>query len=129
MSGPSRIDTLDRMISARTLSALALLVAAAGIYVQMLGGANYPIVAPGVILLVVAAAITRFVPWRGAPVAAVAASVFLIFGLFAADQASRLVEVETALDTLGLWIQMIAVVVALLAAFPAMARPRDRTGV
>ena len=36
----------------------------------------------------------------------------------------RSIEVETALDTLGLWIQMVAVVVALVTAVIALVRPR-----
>ncbi len=51
-------------------------------------------------------------------------ALFLIFGLFAADQASRLIEVDTVLDTLGLWIQMVAVVVALVTAVIALVNPR-----
>lgn len=112
------------MSSPRTLTALALLAAALGIVIQILGGADYPVVPPGILILLASAAVVRFVPWRAAPVAAIAASVFLIFGLFAANQATRLVEVTSPLDTVGLWIQMVAVVVALVTALIAMARPR-----
>lgn len=91
----------------KAVSAIALLVAAAGIGVQIAGGADYPAVPPGAILLVIAAGIVWFAPWRWAPAAAVVAGVFLVVGLFAAGQASRLIEVDTAMDTLGLWIQMV----------------------
>jgi hypothetical protein len=110
------------MPSLEKLSASALVVAALGIVVQILGGADYPAVPPGMLLLLVAAGIVWFVPGRWAPTAAVLAGVFLVVGLFAAGQASRLVEVDTALDTAGLWIQMVAVVVATVAAVAAMAR-------
>lgn len=110
------------------LSALALLVAAAGIVLQVIGGADYPVVPPGIIILVVAAGIVRFGPWRWAPLAAVVAGVFLVVGLFAAGQASRLVGVDTVLDTTGLWIQMAAVVVALVAGALAIARPTGPAG-
>jgi hypothetical protein len=112
----------------RTTSAIALLVAAAGIGVQIAGGADYPAVPPGAILLVVAAGIVRFGRWRWAPAAAVAAGVFLVVGLFAAGQVSRLVEVDTALDTLGLWIQMVAVVVALTAGAVSLRRAPQLRG-
>jgi hypothetical protein len=115
------------MTSLPKLSALALLVAAGGIVVQILGGADYPVVPPGIILLVVASGIVWFAPWRWAPVAAVLAGVFLIVGLFAAGQASRLVEVDTVLDTTGLWIQMVAVVVAIVTAVQAMVRSGEHT--
>lgn len=110
------------------VAAIALLVAAAGIGVQIAGGADYPAVPPGAILLVIAAGIVWFGPWRWAPLAAVVAGVFLVVGLFAAGQASRLVEVDTALDTLGLWIQMVAVVVALTAGALSLRRATERRG-
>jgi hypothetical protein len=118
------------MTSLRKLSALGLLVAAGGIVVQILGGADYPVVPPGIILLVVASGIVWFAPWRWArwaPVAAVLAGAFLIVGLFAAGQASRLIEVDTVLDTTGLWIQMVAVVVAIVTGVQAMVRSGLRT--
>jgi len=124
MSRASRIGTLDAMITPRTLTAFALLAAAVGIVIQILGGHDYPVVPPAIIILVAAAGIVWFASWRGAPVAAILAALFLIFGLFAADQASRLIEVDTVLDTLGLWIQMVAVVVALVTAVIALVNPR-----
>jgi hypothetical protein len=110
------------------ITAIALLVAAVGIGVQISGGADYPAVPPGAVLLVIAAGIVWFGRWRWAPVAAVAVGLFLVVGLFAADQASRLVEVDTALDTLGLWIQMVAVVVALTAGALSLRRATERRG-
>lgn len=112
------------MTSLRRLSALALLVAAGGIAVQILGGADYPVVPPGIILLVGASGFVWFTPWRWAPLAAVLTGSFLIVGLFAAGQAPRLVAVDTVLDTAGLWIQMVAVVVAVVAGVQAMVRSR-----
>ena len=112
------------MKTSRALCALALLTAAVGIVLQILGGADYPVVPPGIIILVASAAVVWFVPWRGAPLAGIAAALFLVFGLFAAGQASRLVEVETVPDTVGLWAQMIGVLVALVSAVVALLRPR-----
>ncbi|MEN3356520.1 MAG: hypothetical protein V7637_502 [Mycobacteriales bacterium] len=112
------------MITPRTLTAFALLTSAVGIIIQILGGHDYPVVPPGIVILVAAAGVVWFVPWRGAPVVAILAALFLVVGLFAADQASRLVEVDTVLDTLGLWIQMVAVVVALVTAVIALVHRR-----
>ena len=125
MSRASRIGTLDAMTSPRALSVIALLIATVGIYVQIVGGnvPDYPAVPPGALVLVAGAAIVAFVPWRWAPVAAILVALFMILGLFGAGQATRLIEVETALDTLGLWIQMVAVVVALVTAVIALVRP------
>jgi hypothetical protein len=124
MSRALRIGTLDVMFTPRSFTAFALLTAAVGIYVQLLGGADYPVVPPGALILVAAAGIVWFVPWRGAPVAAILVALFLIFGLFASDQATRLFEVETVLDTLGLWIQMVSVVVAFVTGVIALLRRR-----
>ncbi len=120
---------MDVMTSPKALTAFALLIAAVGIYVQIAGGnvPDYPAVPPGVIILIAAAAIVWFVPWRWAPVAAILVALFMTFGLFAADQATRLIEVDTVLDTLGLWIQTVAVAVALVTAVVALARPRRST--
>lgn len=121
---PTPVGTLDAMTTLNGISAAALSTAAAGIIVQILGGADYPVVPPGLLILVAAAGIVGFAPWRGAPAAAIVAGLFMIFGLFGAGQATRLIEVETVLDTLGLWIQMVAVVVALVTAVMALVRPR-----
>lgn len=116
---------LAAMTDPRTIAVLALLTGAVGIYVQILGGnvPGYPAIAPGVLVFLGGAAITWFVPLRVAPIAAVLVALFMIIGLFAADQATRLTEVEAVWDTIGLWIQMIAVVVALVAGVVAIARP------
>jgi hypothetical protein len=117
-------------MTSRTLvrsTALALLVAAVGIVVQILGGADYPAVPPGIILLLIAAGVVWFGPWRWAPLAGVVAGAFLVVGLFVADQASRLLEVDTVLDTLGLWIQMLAVVAATVLGVLTLVR-RGRSG-
>lgn len=112
----------------KSLSASALFLAAIGIYVQIAGGnlPGYPVVAPGVIVLLVAAALTAFLPFRWSPVAAVLAALFMIVGLFGAGQSARLVEVQAVGDTVGLWLQMIMVVAAGVLAVLAMARPATR---
>jgi hypothetical protein len=113
------------MFSYRKLAALALVVAAAGIGIQILGGHDYPVVPPGAIILLGAAGVTWFVPTRWAPLASVVAGLFMVVGLFAADQASRLVDPDTALDTTGLWIQMLAVVAAIGTGVLALGQSRE----
>jgi hypothetical protein len=125
MSSTSGMGTLDAMTIPKALSAIFLLIATVGIYVQIVGGnvPDYPAVPPGALVLVAGAAIVAFVPWRWAPVAAILVALFMIVGLFGAGQATRLIEVDTFLDTLGLWIQMVAVVVALVTGVVAIVRP------
>ncbi len=101
------------MISFRKLAALALAVAAAGIVIQIAGGHDYPVVPPGLVILLVAAGVVWFVSSRWVPLVAVVVGSFMVLGLFAADQAPRLVDPDTALDTIGLWIQLLAVAAAI----------------
>lgn len=112
------------------LSAGALVVAALGIYLQIVSGnvPGYPAIAPGVIVLLVAAALTAFVPFRWSPIAAILASAFMIIGLFANNEESRLINVVTVGDTTGLWLQMIAVVVSAITAVVAISRPPAKSG-
>jgi hypothetical protein len=114
------------MTSFARVSALALLAAAVGIVLQIIGGAEYPAVPPGIVLLVVAAGIVAFAPSRWAPIAAVLAGAFLLVGMFAAGQAARLVDIDTVLNTTGLWVQTVAVVIAIVTGAMAMQRPGDR---
>src|SRR5262245_39484117 len=93
------------------LTVAALLVAAVGIVVQILFGHNYPTVPPGLFVLVVPAVLVWFVPWRWMPVVGAVAALFQLIGLFAAGQASRLGGSESVGDTVGLWVQLVAVVV------------------
>jgi len=55
--------------------------------------------------------------------AAVIVGLFMVVGLFAAGQADRLVDPDTALDTAGLWVQMVAIVGAVAAGVLALRRP------
>ena len=49
------------------------------------------------------------------PLFAVVAGLFLTFGLFAAGQAGRLTNPSVSLgDSIGLWVQMVAVLVAIV---------------
>ena len=116
-------------MNTKYLSACALVVAAAGEGIQMASGniPGYSGIPPGALILV-GAAIVTVLPGRWSPLAAVLAAGFLTFGLFAADQATRLVEVVNAGDTVGLWLQLVAMVVALVAGILAIARPAVAPG-
>jgi hypothetical protein len=112
------------MFSYRKLAALALVVAAAGIVIQIAGGHDYPVVPPGLVILVAAAGVVWFGSSRWVPLVAVVVGLFMVLGLFAADQAPRLVDPDTALDTIGLWIQLLAVAAAIGAGVLAFADAR-----
>ena len=107
---------------ASRLTVAALLVAGAGILIQILSGAEYPAVPPGLIMLGVSALLIAVGPWRWIPAIATVVALFLIAGLFAAGRATALINPRVAGDTIGLWIQMIAVVVAFISSIRAVRR-------
>lgn len=101
--------------TARLVTVAALVVAVAGILVQIIAGTDYPVVPPGIIILLVAALITWFGPWRWAPVVGALAGLSQVIGLFAAGQADRLTDLDPVADTLGIWVQLLAVATATVA--------------
>ena len=74
-AGPGKASRMTSRTLVRS-TALALLMAAIGIVVQILGGADYPAVPPGIIALLIAAGVVWFGPWRWAPQAGVVAGAF-----------------------------------------------------
>ncbi len=124
MSRRVRDDTLGLMVNFKSITAEALAVAGLGIMLQIVGGvADYPVIPPGLVILFVAAALVWFLRRRWAPAIGIVVSIFMIVGLFAAGQASRLIEVEEAVDTIGLWVQIVAVAVAMTSGVLALVRP------
>ena len=108
------MNTRTRKAPFVTWTVAALLVAAVGIVVQIVSGADYPAVPPGLIILLVAAGFVWFAPWRWSPVVGVLAGVSQLVGLFAAGQSPRLVSFDPVGDSLGLWLQLLALVVAVV---------------
>ncbi|HZO31767.1 MAG TPA: hypothetical protein VFH48_37895 [Chloroflexota bacterium] len=102
------------------LAVAALVVAAIGVVFQIAARPqNYPTVPPVFFILLIPAGLITFGRWRWAPIPAVLAGVFLTFGLFASGASGRLFDLSNPGDSLGLWIQMLAVVVATVAAIVA----------
>lgn len=102
------------------LTAGALGAAAVGIVLQIASGAPYPPVPPGLIIVLVAAALVRFAPWRWVPLLGVLAAGTQVFGLFAAGQPGRLVTFAPVGDSIGLWIQLLGLCAAVIAGVAAV---------
>lgn len=100
-------------------TAEALLVAAAGILIQIASGAEYPAIPPGLVILIGAAGLVISARWRWTPVAGVLVGVFLLIGLFASGRAPDLLDPSVPGDALGLWMQVIALLVAIVAGIAA----------
>jgi hypothetical protein len=114
--------TVSRLSQPARAEAAALIVAAVGIVVQIIGGVNYPAVPPGLVILLAAAALVVFLPWRWAPVFGVLGAGFLLFGAFAAAESrDHLTHPGHPGAFIGSWIQFVAVVVAVTAGIAALA--------
>jgi hypothetical protein len=92
-----------------------LIVAAAGVVIQIVSGHDYPPVPPVFFILLIPAALIAFGRWRWTPAIAVLAGLFLTFGLFASGASHRLFDPSRLGDSAGLWVQMLAVIVAVIA--------------
>ena len=119
--------TLARLSSPARTEAAALAVAAAGIIIQIIGGVNYPAVPPGLIILLAAAALVAFLPWRWASVFGVLAGAFMVIGAIGAANARYdLTHPGHPGAFIGTWIQLIAVVIAVVAGVMALAVRNQR---
>ena len=84
----------------------ALLLAAAGFVIQIVSGVDVPTVPPGLIILLVAAALVAFGLWRWTPV---------VGGFFASGSVGSLLEPSQLGVFVGAWVQFLAVIVAVVA--------------
>jgi hypothetical protein len=109
----------SRYTPAESLTVVALVVAAVGVTLQIVSGAPYPAVPPAYFILLLPAAVIGVARTWWAPILAVLGGVFLIFGLFAAGQAHRLTGTTSAGDAVGLWMQTLAVIVAVVSGIVA----------
>jgi hypothetical protein len=103
----------------------ALLVATAGVVVQIVAGVDFPPVPPVFFIQLVPAAFVYFGRWRWTYALTAVAGVFLTAGLFASGEAARLTDAGLpggVGGSVGLWVQMVAVVVATVAAVVALVR-------
>ena len=109
-------------LTARVLVVAGLLLAAAGIPIQIAAGVDdYPTIPPGLVLLVVAAAVVWFgARWRWTPLVGVVLAIFLLVGaVVTGTTADRLSEPGQLWPFTGTLIQVIGLVLALLAGLVA----------
>jgi hypothetical protein len=110
------------LIRASQLTAAALLVATAGFVIQIVSGVDVPTVPPGLVILLVAAALVAFAPWRWMPVVGVVVGLFLLVGFFASGVVGSLLEPSELGVFLGAWVQFLAVIVAVVAGIVAVSQ-------
>jgi hypothetical protein len=93
----------------------ALLVAAAGFLIQIVSGVDVPTVPPGLVIMLVAAALVAFGPWRWTPVVGVVVGLFLLVGFFASGSVGSLLAPDQSGVFVGAWVQFLAVIVTVVA--------------
>ena len=93
----------------------ALLVAAAGFAIQIVSGVDVPTVPPGLVIMLVAAALVAFGPWRWTPVVGVIVGLFLLVGFFASGSVGSLLAPDQSGVFVGAWVQFLAVIVTVVA--------------
>jgi glucose dehydrogenase len=103
-----------QMSTARKAAVAGLAAAAAGIIVQMLGGADYPAVPPGAVLLV-AGAVLFAIRTRWTPVAGLLVPVFLCIGAVATpNMRDALGDPSRAVVFAGMLVQLLGMVAGLV---------------
>ena len=100
----------------RKITIACLIIAAAGVLIQIISGHPYPQIPPVFFILLIPAGLIYFAPWRWTPISAVLAGIFLTAGLFRSGASHRLIDFQNPGDSAGLWIQTLAVAGALIAA-------------
>jgi len=93
----------------------ALGAAVVGILLQISAGVDFPTIPPGLVILLVAAGFVAVAPWRWAPLVGAAVGLSQFAGLFLADQGGRLVDSSPLGGFAGIWIQLVAVALAMIA--------------
>lgn len=101
---------------------VSFVVSAIGIPIQILGGWDYPVVPPGMLILLVAG-LAALLPVRWAPAVSLVAGGFILVGFFVVGDAANMFGTQNALVTVGKWVQMVALVVGVAAAVGSLARP------
>ncbi len=100
---------------ASKLTVVALLIAAAGIVIQIVAGIDFPTIPPGLIILLVAAGLVAFGRWWWTPIVGTVVGLSQFIGLFLADQGERLLDLGPLGGFVGIWVQLLAVSVAIVA--------------
>jgi hypothetical protein len=109
--------------NASRLNVAGMLVAVAGIVIQIATGVDYPAIPPGPIILLAASAIVALGRWRWAPIVGVIVPAFLLVGgAIAGVLNDDLWDPGEPGQFLGLTVQAVGVIAALIGGIRALSR-------
>jgi hypothetical protein len=104
---------------------VALVLSAAGIPIQILGGWDYPTIPPGMVITLVGA-LAALITYRWAAAISLLTGAFILFGFFASGDIAHLAGTANAVVTVGKWLQFVTIVVGTVAALASLVRPPVR---
>lgn len=104
---------------------VGFVISALGIPVQILGGWEYPVVPPGM-LITLAVGLAALLPQRWAPVISLVGGGFIIIGFVLVGDYANMLGSQNATVTAGKWVQMVALVVGVVAAVGSLVKPPAR---
>lgn len=99
-----------------------LIAATIGVVIQIISGVPYPKVPPVFFIQLIPAGLVAFGKWCWTPFIVTIGSVFLTVGLFTSGAYTRLTNFHNFGGSVGLWIQMLSILVALAASIATMTR-------
>jgi len=114
------------LLTARQLTVADLLVAAAGFGIQIVSGIDVPTIPPGLVIMLVAAGLVAFLPWRWIPLVGAGVGLFLLVGFFASGAVGNLLDPGRLGVFIGAWIQFLAVIVTVVAGIVAVTQNNRR---
>lgn len=126
--------TRARLSGASRTVVLSLVVAAVGVLTMALSGVDFTTtVPPGLIILLLPAGLVAFGRWRWTPIIATLAGLFIVVGYFPSGSAGALLDLTRFGPFLGLWLQLAASLVAVVAGVVACIQnyqraPKTREG-
>jgi hypothetical protein len=101
---------------------VSFVISALGIPVQILGGWDYPVVPPGMVITLVAG-LAAVLPVRWAPVISLVGGGFILVGFVVVGDLANMLGTQNATVTAGKWLQMVALVVGVAAAVGSLVKP------
>jgi hypothetical protein len=111
-------STTTQARGTRLVTAGGLVIGAAGIVLQRFAGVDMPVVPPGLVLLVVVAALIAFTGWRWIPAVGVVLALVEI-AVVLVGSATNLIDVDPVGLFLATWARAIGVVIAIIAGVAA----------